>query len=72
MNSLSLKEKLFPKFATNQTISESLFTKKRLLSFSLSLLQLIALFLILGNLSIEKGSGIEEVNTLPLKNPKAK
>jgi hypothetical protein len=61
MKALILKEKLFPNLVINQALTETLFSGKRLIAFTFSLLQLITLFLILGNLNIEKGSGIREV-----------
>ena len=61
---MKLLDKIFPNLRTEQNLEEITFSSKRVMAFIFSFLQLAALLLVFGNLSIERGSGIREVTPI--------
>ncbi|HKC67115.1 MAG TPA: hypothetical protein VKG26_02715, partial [Bacteroidia bacterium] len=55
-------EKIFPEIPTSNTDKEFLFSVKRITSFLLTLIQLVALLFVIKKLNIEKSSGISAIS----------
>ena len=58
---LKILNRLFPEEIEKNYVQEPLFSNKRVLSFVLSSIQLIFIYFIIDNYSIEKASGIKEI-----------